>query len=133
MKKLFLLFSLHTVINSNTFPKCWLHYGECLDENQPPLNIQDKVKPLNNENVLGTHKNVQTIEECSRKCEANSDCGYYTLYKSDLNKDCLIVGFNLGHACNHLSNVCVLLKKCDNFDTTCGMVGDPYRKLLNFI
>ena len=117
------------MINSNTFPKCWLHYGECLDENQPPLNIQDKVKPLNNENVLGTHKNVQTIEECSRKCEANPDCGYYTLYKSDLNKDCLIVGFNLGHACNHLSNVCVLLKKCDNFDTTCGMVGEPYRKL----
>ena len=120
MKRFLLLFSLHTVIGS--LPKCWTKFGECLDENQPPLDIVAKVKPLNNENVLKAEQDVFTLEDCSRKCEENPDCAYYTLYKSDPNKDCQIVGFNLGHACNHLSNVCVLLKKCNDFNPTCGKV-----------
>ena len=33
-------------------PTCWLHHGECLDLNQPPLDITAKTKPLNNENVV---------------------------------------------------------------------------------
>jgi hypothetical protein len=33
------------------------------------------------------------------------------------------VGFNLGSACQLLSNVCILYRKCYNFNTACGAVG----------
>jgi hypothetical protein len=33
------------------------------------------------------------------------------------------VGFNLGSACQLLSNVCILYRKCYNFNTACGTVG----------
>ena len=72
-------------------PKCWIHYGECLDDNQPPLNIQDIVKPLPNQNVIKVEKDVETIEDCKNKCEDVPSCTYYTLYKNDLNKNCQIV------------------------------------------
>ena len=49
-----------------TFPKCWRHYGECLDNNEPPLNTTFKVKPLNNENVIESFPNINNIDECSR-------------------------------------------------------------------
>ena len=44
------------------------------------------------------------------------------MYKPDLNKDCHLVGFNLGNSCNRLANVCILHKACSLFDTSCGMV-----------
>ena len=86
------LFTINTVISQDLeLPTCWLHYGECLDQNQPPLNIKDKQKPLNNDNVIAVEKDILTIEDCNRKCEENAQCEYYTLYKNDLNKACQIV------------------------------------------
>ena len=86
-----LIFYLGSVTAQLELPKCWIHYGECLDDNQPPLNIKDIVKPLPNENVIGVEKGVETIEDCKNKCEDVSTCTYYTLYKNDLNKNCQIV------------------------------------------
>ena len=89
--KHFLIFYLHSATAQLDLPKCWIHYGECLDDNQPPLNIKDIVKPLPNENVIRIEKGVQTIEDCKNKCEDVSTCTFYTLYKDDLNKNCQIV------------------------------------------
>ena len=86
-----IIFYLGSVTGQLELPKCWIHYGECLDDNQPPLNIKDIVKPLPNENVIRIEKNVESIEECKNKCEDVSTCTYYTLYKNDLNKNCQIV------------------------------------------
>ena len=86
-----LIFYLGSVTGQLELPKCWIHYGECLDDNQPPLNIKDIVKPLPNENVIWVEKGVETIEDCKNKCEDVSTCTYYTLYKNDLNKNCQIV------------------------------------------
>ena len=93
MKKYFYFFlSLHTVIGQDLeFPSCWIHYGECLDQNQPPLDVKSKVKPLNNENVIIAIDDILTIEDCSKECENYPECQYYTLYKNDLNKDCQLV------------------------------------------
>ena len=92
-----LLLSLHAVTAQLDLPKCWVHYGECLDDNQPPLNIQDIVKPLPNDNVIKIEKDVETIEDCKNKCEDVSSCTYYTLYKNDLNKNCQIVPISHYH------------------------------------
>jgi len=101
------------------FPTCWLQYGECLDENQPPLDVSAKVKPLNNENVIKIEQDILTIEDCSRKCEESDLCEFYTLYGNDKNRNCQLVGFNLGYACNYLVNTCVLQKSCNTFNTSC--------------
>ena len=37
-----------------------------MDDNQPPLNTKDKVKPLNNENVIESFPNIEGMDECSR-------------------------------------------------------------------
>ena len=34
-------------------------------------------------------------------------------------RECHLVGFNLQQACFNLENVCVLLRECSKFDTTC--------------
>ena len=86
-----LIFYLGAVSCQLELPKCWIHYGECLDDNQPPLNIKDIVKPLPNENVIRIEQGVETIEDCKNKREGFSACTYYTLYKNDLNKNCQIV------------------------------------------
>ena len=87
-----LAITLHSVTCQDLpLPTCWLHYGECLDNNQPPLDVQTKVKPLNNENVIKVEKDIFTIEDCNKKCEESAECAYYTLYKNDLNKNCKIV------------------------------------------
>jgi len=126
-----LAITLHSVTCQDLpLPTCWLHYGECLDNNQPPLDVQTKVKPLNNENVIKVEKDIFTIEDCNKKCEESAECAYYTLYKNDLNKNCKIVGFNLGHACNYLSNVCVLLRECYQFNSTCDRGCVTGRRLL---
>ena len=88
---LLLLSALQLATGQLDLPRCWIQYGECLDHNQPPLNIQDIVKPLPNENVIKIEKDVETIEDCKNKCEDVSSCTYYTLYKNDLNKNCQIV------------------------------------------
>ena len=85
------IFYLHSVTAQLDLPKCWIHYGECLDDNQPPLKIQEIVKPLPNDNVIKIEKDVETIEDCKNKCEDVAACTYYTLYKNDLNKNCQIV------------------------------------------
>jgi len=43
-------------------------------------------------------------------------------FSANPKKTCLLVGFNLGSACQLLANVCVLYRNCYNFDTTCGTV-----------
>jgi len=113
-----------------TFPKCWRHYGECLDNNEPPLNTTFKVKPLNNENVIESFPNINNIDECSSKCEEFPSCEYFTVYKSDPNKDCHLVGFNLGNSCKRLAGVCVLHKACSVFNSSCGMGCETGRRLL---
>jgi len=104
-----------------SFPKCWKHYGECLDDNEPPLNTIDKVKPLNNKNVIQSFPHINNVEDCSSKCEEFPECNYFTVYKSDPNKDCQLVGFNLGNSCKRLANVCVIHKACGDFNSSCGM------------
>ena len=88
--------SLKSLFSSFTkdvlFPTCWLQYGECLDENQPPLDVSAKVKPLNNENVIKIEQDILTIEDCSRKCEESDLCEFYTLYGNDKNRNCQLVG-----------------------------------------
>eukprot|EP00091_Calanus_sinicus_P010668 TRINITY_DN24640_c0_g1_i1.p1 TRINITY_DN24640_c0_g1~~TRINITY_DN24640_c0_g1_i1.p1 ORF type:complete len:113 (-),score=10.22 TRINITY_DN24640_c0_g1_i1:2-340(-) len=83
-------------------PKCWKHYGECLDDNEPPLNTSHKVKPLNNQNVIQSFPNINGIDDCLSKCEEFPECNYFTVYKPDINKDCHLVGFNLGNSCKRL-------------------------------
>jgi len=103
------------------FPKCWTHFGECLDNNEPPLNLTSRVKPLNNENVIRSIMNVNSIEDCSSDCESEKECNFFTLYKSDPNKNCHLVGFNLGNSCKRLANVCILHKSCGTFNESCGL------------
>ena len=47
-------------------PKCWLKYGECLDLNQPPLDMDGKIKPQVNLNVVAAVKDVPNIDQCLR-------------------------------------------------------------------
>ena len=63
---LFLLFVLAAESFGQNFPKCWTHYGECLDNNQPPLNTTARVKPHENENVIKTVLILKKMEECLR-------------------------------------------------------------------
>eukprot|EP00088_Acartia_fossae_P004818 TRINITY_DN12084_c0_g1_i1.p1 TRINITY_DN12084_c0_g1~~TRINITY_DN12084_c0_g1_i1.p1 ORF type:complete len:493 (-),score=78.87 TRINITY_DN12084_c0_g1_i1:149-1627(-) len=100
-------------------PKCWKHYGECLDRNEPPLDIENRVKPRENQNVIKTIQNIYTVEQCLKECEKESECNYYTLYRPDVLKDCHLVGFNLGTTCQRLANACVLYKSCTQFDQRC--------------
>merc|ERR1711874_521493 len=111
-------------------PNAGFTTGSVLMTTSLPLNIKDIVKPLPNENVIRIEKGVQTIEDCKNKCEDVSTCTFYTLYKDDLNKNCQIVGFNLGNACNYLSNVCVLLKSCKQFDQSCDRACVTGRRLI---
>ena len=62
------------------------------------------------------------IVDCYSKCEAETECNYFTVYEADLNKNCYVVGFNLGNSCKRLANVCVLQKACSVFNESCGMV-----------
>ena len=55
------------------FPKCWNHYGECLDLNEQDLDIGKKIKPKNNRNVVGVVK-TGTLDECMMVGWSNTKC-----------------------------------------------------------
>jgi len=104
---------------ASSLPKCWIREGECLDLNEPPLDMVDRTKPQLNRNVIAAVKNVANIDMCMSKCELEAECKYFTLYKENLAKDCHLVGFNLGTSCKRLGNVCVLHRGCFLFNQTC--------------
>ena len=55
------------------YPQCWIRYGECLDNNEPPL--KEAVKPQINHNVVGESIfNVTSVDACSEECHDNADC-----------------------------------------------------------
>ena len=94
------------------YPTCWVRLGECLDRNQPPLNTQDKVKPLVNKNVVRAVDGAGTVDLCLAACEAEPECGYFTVYHPDEKKDCHLVGFNLGNSCQVNIPNCTLVLLC---------------------
>jgi len=112
------------------FPKCWKHYGECLDKNEPPLKVNERVKPKENLNVIKAVQNIFTVGDCLRECEKESECEYFTHYSRDPLKSCLLVGFNLGGPCHLLPDVCVLHRNCATFDKTCGKACTSGRRLV---
>ena len=50
----------------STLPSCWVRRGECLDLNQPPLDMSGRVKPQINQNVVAAIKNVASLDACMR-------------------------------------------------------------------
>ena len=113
------LIFIHLVVG---YPDCLLKKGECLDGNQGPL--LEAVKPMINQNIAKeTIFDVENVEECSRRCFEDDECGYFTYYKEKLpknqRKSCNLVGFNLREACFNLEKACVLMKACERFNASC--------------
>ena len=50
----------------NTLPSCWVRHGECLDLNQPPLDMSGRIKPQINQNVVAAIQNVASLDACMR-------------------------------------------------------------------
>ncbi|XP_023330247.1 uncharacterized protein LOC111702710 [Eurytemora carolleeae] len=111
-------------------PKCWKQYGECLDLNERPLDLVNKIKPKENKNIIRVVQNKYTQEECLSECEMSPECQFYTLYSPDKLKNCSLVGFNLGNTCQRIENVCVLHRKCSVFDQNCGKACTTGQRLI---
>lgn len=121
---------------TDLYPKCWIKYGECLDQNKGPL--LKGVKPQINQNIVGESiSNITSLDDCVSECVKNPDCGYFTYYAKPIDhakrnlSDCQLVGFNLRQACFNLENTCVLLKNCQIFNSTCSSCKTGIRPLVD--
>ena len=61
------------------YPECWTRYGECLDNNEPPLRVastddQVAIKPQINHNVVGDSLPSASLDDCAEKCFDNVEC-----------------------------------------------------------
>lgn len=116
------LYCLLAWASSAEYPTCWIRRGECLDNNEPPLQVP--IKPQINHNIIGNSIESASASACAEHCFDHPECRFFTWYdepSSEERRPCHLVGFNLKQACFALDQRCVLLRECRHFNESCGV------------